>query len=108
MAALNERYRSRLVDGQLQRTRYTLEEPAMHALYRNKFNAVDVVNHLSQGPGCLSEAWATYNVVHCLFAGSLSACVTNAYQVWLQTNISALQSTRRTNSSLIWQNLSSR
>jgi hypothetical protein len=57
----------------------------MHALYRSHFNAVDVMNRLSRGPGCLSKAWATYNVVLHLFAASLSACVTNAYQVWLQT-----------------------
>jgi hypothetical protein len=56
----------------------------MHALCRNHFNTVDVMNRLSQGPGCLTNAWATCNVRHRLFAASMSMCVTNAYQAWLQ------------------------
>lgn len=80
------RYRSKLVEGQMRRVCYQLDQPQMHALYRNNFNAVDVMNRLSQGPGCLSKAWATYNALHRLFAASLSACVTNAYQAWLQVH----------------------
>jgi hypothetical protein len=80
------RHRSKLVDGQMQRVRYQLEQPVMHSLYRSNFNAVDVMNRLSQGPGCMSKAWATYVARHRLFAASLSACVTNAYQAWLHVH----------------------
>jgi hypothetical protein len=45
------RYRSRLVGREQERVVHTLEQPKMHALYRNNFNAVDVMNRLSQGPG---------------------------------------------------------
>jgi hypothetical protein len=70
---------SKLVDGTVRRVQYQLDQSAMHALYRNHFNAVDVMTWLSQGPGCLTKAWATYNVWHRLFAASMSACVTNAH-----------------------------
>jgi hypothetical protein len=33
-----------------------------------------------------SKAWATYVARHRLFAASLSACVTNAYQAWLHVH----------------------
>jgi hypothetical protein len=81
-----QRYRSRLVGREQQRVVYTLEQPKKHALYRNHFNAVDVTNRQSQGPGCLSSAWSTYNVRHRLFAASLSTCVTNTYSAWLQVH----------------------
>jgi hypothetical protein len=80
------RFRSKLVDGNLRRVQCLLDQSAMHALYRNHFNAVDVMNRQSQGPGCLTNAWATYNVRHRLFAASMSACFTNAYQAWLQVH----------------------
>jgi hypothetical protein len=72
------RIRGKMVDGKIQHIQYSLDPPAMHALYRNNFNAVDVMNIFSQGPGCLSNAWQTYDVRHRLFAASLSAFVTNA------------------------------
>jgi hypothetical protein len=81
-----QRYRSRLVGGEQQRVVYTLEQPKMFALYRHNFIAVDVMNRLSQGPGCLYIAWRTYNVHHRLFAASLSTCMTNANSAWLQVH----------------------
>jgi hypothetical protein len=44
------------------------------------------MNCLSRGSGCLSKAWAIYVARHRLFAASLSACVTNAYQAWRQVH----------------------
>jgi hypothetical protein len=81
-----QRYCSRLVGGEQQFVVYTLEQPKMHALYHSIFNAVDVMNRLSQGPVCLSSTWSTYHVRHRLFAASLSTynCVTYAYSAWLQ------------------------
>jgi hypothetical protein len=58
----------------------------MHALYRNNFNPVDVMNRLSQGLGFLCSAWSTYNVRHRLFTASQSTCATNAYSAWLQVH----------------------
>jgi hypothetical protein len=76
--------RGQLVDGRIQHAQYSVDQPAMHALYCNSFHAVDVMNRLLQGPGCLSNAWQTYDVRQRLFAASLSACATNAYQGWIQ------------------------
>jgi hypothetical protein len=51
----------KLVDGKMH-VQYSVDQPAMHARSRNNFNAFDVMNRLSQGPSCLSDAWQTYNV----------------------------------------------
>ena len=80
------RHRSFFANGEVQRNQYQPAQPKMHALYRKNFNAVDVSNRLAEGPNCLSDAWRTRQVLHRLVAASLSTCVTNAYQAWMQVH----------------------
>lgn len=41
------RYRSKLVKGEVVKTKYTLDQLAMHAIYRKFFNDVDKFNRAS-------------------------------------------------------------
>jgi hypothetical protein len=73
------RYRSRLHNGVVEKSTYTLEQPQMHALYRANFNAVDMFNRMSLAPGSLVEVWQTPRAWHRVFAGVLSFIETNAF-----------------------------
>jgi hypothetical protein len=79
------RHRSKLVDGQMQRVRQQLEQRAIHSLPQ-QLQCGRCHELLSGGSGCLSKAEEIYVARHRLFAASLSACVTNAYQAWRQVH----------------------
>ena len=78
------RYRSKLVNGQIQRATFTLDQPMMHALYRQHFNAVDQFNRLATGPRNVTEIWHTKNVWDRLFAATLAMVEVNAFLAYTQ------------------------
>ena len=49
----------KLVNGEMLREIYTLEQPQLFALYRLNFNAIDVANKYSFGPGSLVNVLGT-------------------------------------------------
>jgi hypothetical protein len=57
----------------------TLNQPAMHALSRSHFNAVDLFNRLAFGPGSVSAAINTKSADTRLFLACLAVVVTNAF-----------------------------
>jgi len=80
------RYRSKLVQGELVKARYTLDQPQMHALYRNNFNAVDLFNKASLQPGTLCDTWKTKKAHRRLFASSWAWIETNAMLAFNKQN----------------------
>ena len=79
------RYRSKLVHGNLVKSKYELEQPNMHALYRKYFNAVDRFNKASMQPGTLPDVWQTKSAWHRLFAATVSWMETNAFLAYNQS-----------------------
>ncbi|NDC57150.1 MAG: hypothetical protein EBZ69_10175 [Alphaproteobacteria bacterium] len=72
------RYRSKLVNGEIIKSRYTLQQPDMHATYRKHCGAVDQFNKMSLQPGTLHDVWKTVSCNRRLFAATLSWIETNA------------------------------
>jgi len=77
------RHRSGIKAGKIERRRYVLEQPDMHATYREYSGVVDQFNRFSMGPGGLLDVWRTKKVWARMFAASLSFCETNAYLAYL-------------------------
>ena len=80
------RHRTKLVQGELHKSRYTLDQPQMHAMYRGKFNVVDLFNKASCQPGTLQDTWRTKKVHKRLFAASISWIETNASLAFAKYN----------------------
>jgi len=72
--------------GELRKSRYTLDQPQMHAMYRGKFNVVDLFNKASGQPGTLQDTWRTKKVHKRLFAASISWIETNASLAFAKYN----------------------
>jgi len=72
--------------GELRKSRYTLDQPQMHAMYRGKFNVVDLFNKASGQPGTLRDTWRTKKVHKRLFAASISWIETNASLAFAKYN----------------------
>ena len=72
-------------DGQVNVSKFVLQQPHMHALYRNNFNAVDVYNRQALGAGSLCQVLGSKVWWHRVFAGFLSLCETNAYLAYCAT-----------------------
>lgn len=79
------RYRSKLVEGNVDKVRYELEQPAMHATYRKYAPAVDQFNKLSMQPGTLTDVWETMCEWHRLFAATLAMTESNAQRAYETT-----------------------
>ena len=58
----------------------------MHAMYRGKFNVVDLFNKASCQPGTLQDTWRTKKVHKRLFAASISWIETNASLAFAKYN----------------------
>lgn len=69
-------------DGEIQRDTYYLDQPEMHATYRQNFNTVDKFNRHSGQPGTLPDTWQTTDCRKRLFATSWSWIDTNAQVAW--------------------------
>lgn len=80
------RYRSKLVNGQLVKSRYTLDQPKMHAIYRRYYNAVDLHNRAALQPGTLPDTWKTKKCHRRLFAASIAWIETNAMLAYNKIN----------------------
>lgn len=66
-------------DGEIVATRYLLDQPHFHELYRNNFNAVDVYNKQACGPTSLINVLGTKSWWKRVWVTLLCMAETNAY-----------------------------
>lgn len=67
-----ERNRAVFHGGEIRRDTYYLDQPDVHATYRQNFNAVDKFNRHSGQPGTLPDTWQTTDCRKRLFATGIS------------------------------------
>jgi hypothetical protein len=70
------------------RRRYELQQPEVHAAYRESFSRVDVFNKLALGPSSIQDSYQTRSWSFKFFLCCVAMAETNAYLAykWRQRN----------------------
>ena len=74
--------------GKILKKVYKLEQPHVHAIYRESFSAVDIFNKIALGPHSVSTAFKSKLWTHRFWASLVAMSETNAYLVHKQRCLS--------------------
>ena len=80
--APRERRWAKYKGGQIVKKNYRLEQPNVHALYRESFSGVDIFNKVALGPHSVQKAYKSKDWTHRFWSALVGMCEANAYLMY--------------------------